>query len=92
MLFENRTIFFQMGDFISSFDFLEFHLIFNMAAPKRTVLKSLNAINFHSFYPVLIKFAPKCMACQGLSSQIHFASMLPFPLLTILCKDSYNLQ
>ena len=43
-------------------------------------LISLNTINFLSFfYPILTKFASKCMLCQNLSSLIHSWPTLHLP-------------
>ena len=42
-----------------------------MAMPLITVLKFLNEINNLSFYPVLMKFATKCLICQDISFQIQ---------------------
>ena len=55
--------------------------IFRMYVPLRTVLISLNVINWFRFHSILIKLASKCMVFQHLLSHIHSSPKLPFPLI-----------
>ena len=49
-----------------------------MAASFAIILKSLNLINVRSFYLMLIRFASKCIVCEGLSSQDSFITKIAF--------------